>query len=66
MNIAMTLYSTHFHGKPLEIGTEELKASILIRDDFKSVILPNKDEQVTFADRSKLIFTSDNVQVTLF
>lgn len=66
MNRAMSLYDAHFHGKPLEIGMDELKGEILKRDDFTSKILPNGYEQVTFSDNSKLIFTHDNVQVTLF
>jgi hypothetical protein len=66
MNTAMTLYSAHFHGKPNFEGTEDLKAAILIRNDFKSVILANKDEKVLFSDGSTLIFTYDNVQVSLF
>ncbi len=66
MNIAMTLYSEHFHGKPTFEGSEDLKAAILIRNDFKSVILPNKHEKVVFNDGSILIFTHDNVQVSLF
>ncbi len=67
MNIAMNLYRNHFHGKQINIGIDELKEAILIRDDFKSVIKPNGDEEVTFNDRSCLIFTHDDtVQVSLF
>lgn len=66
MNTAMTLYDKHFHGKDINVGIEELKAAILIRDDFKSVIKPNGYEHVTFNDRSHLVFTHDNVQVSLF
>lgn len=62
----MNLYNKHFHGLPFWDGREALYASILIRNDFKSTSLPNGNQMVTFDDRSKLIFTSDNVQVSLF
>lgn len=66
MNTAMTLYSKHFHGKSINIGIEDLKTAILTRDDFTSKLLPNGDERVIFSDKSNLIFTYDNVQVSLF
>lgn len=65
----MKLYSEHFHGKDIAEGREALLAAILIRNDFKSERAANRNngnEIVTFDDRSKLIFTSDNVQVSLF
>ena len=62
----MTLYREHFHSKPINVGIDDLKAAILTRNDFNSTILPNSDEMVTFNDKSKLIFTYDNVQVSLF
>ena len=62
----MKLYSEHFHGKDVEQGKEDLGYAILVRNDFKSTRNANKVETVTFDDGSKLIFTHDNVQVSLF
>lgn len=69
MNTAMKLYSEHFHGQEIQKGKEALLAAILIRNDFKSERAANRNnghEKVTFDDNSKLIFTHDNVQVSLF
>lgn len=66
MNTAMKLYSEHFHGKDIEQGKEDLGYAILARSDFTSKRAANKVETVTFDDNSKLIFTHDNVQVSLF
>lgn len=66
MNTAMKLYDAHFYGKQVEQGIDQLKGEILKRDDFTSKIMPNGYERVTFLDDSILIFTHDNVQVSLF
>ncbi len=66
MNIAMTLYKQHYYGNLHNTRIDELKGIILMRNDFKSKIMTNGDERVTFIDKSTLIFTCDNVQVSLF
>ena len=66
MNIAMTLYSKHFYANRSESRINDLKELILNRNDYKLKLLPTNEEEFTFNDNSKLIFTWDNVQVSLF
>lgn len=66
MNIAMTLYQNHFYKNFSDNRINELKELILEKTDYKLKLLPTNEEQFTFSDNSKLIFTWDNVQVTLF
>lgn len=66
MNQAMKLYDKHFHGNSSDNRINEFKAILLKRNDYTLKLLPTNEEQFTFPDNSKLIFTWDNVQVTLF
>ena len=66
MSIAMTLYEKHFYANLRDTRTEELKVIVLNRTDYKLKLLPTNEEEFTFGDNSKLIFTWDNVQVSLF
>lgn len=66
MNIAMTLYSKHFQGNKSETKLEEFEDYIEGNISAYLVFLPNGHKQYSFSDKSKLIFTHDNVQVSLF
>lgn len=64
MNTAMTLYDKHFHdnkseNKINELFEEAIKLEYIRTDKPQGIHL-------MFKDKSQLIFTHDNVQVTLF
>lgn len=64
MNIAMTLYSKYFHGNKSDnrLGQTEIMAIKECNDHF----MQHGNKVYKFSDNSELIFTYDNVQVSLF
>lgn len=63
MNIAMTLYSKHWHGNKNQNKDDFEKIAF---DKCKRSYERNGEQVYTFEDSSNLIFTYDNVQVSLF
>lgn len=64
MNIAMTIYDKYFHSNKCEnrLGQTEIMAIKECKDHF----MERNNKVYKFQDGSRLIFTYDNVQVTLF
>jgi hypothetical protein len=64
MNIAMTIYSKYFHDNKSEnrLGQTEIIAIKECKDHF----LQHGNKVYKFIDNSQLIFTYDNIQVSLF
>ena len=64
MNQAMTIYSKYFHSNKSanKLGETE---SMAIRE-CEDYVIKNGEKVYKFDDNSELIFTRDNVQVTLF
>lgn len=66
MNVAMRLYSTEYQGNKSENKIGEF-LEVCSRQPFKKdCINKHGHREFTFVDGSQIIFTSDNVQVSLF
>ncbi len=64
MNAAMTIYDKHFHSNKSEnrLGETEIMAIKDCKDHF----VQSNDKVYKFHDGSLLVFTYDNVRVSLF